>query len=84
MYLVFQILSQSKDELGLILVGSEDTNNPLEDGQSYGNIEIVHTLQLATWNMVHTLSKYKKCTTTEGDWLDALIVAADLIKTEAE
>lgn len=82
---MFQILAQSKDELGLILVGSEDTNNPLfEDGQSYENIEIVHTLELANWSMVHTLSKYQKCTTTEGDWLDALIVAADLIKTEAE
>lgn len=80
-----KILAGSKDEIGLILLGSEQTNNPLADGEgSYNNIEIAHTLQLADWQMVKTISNYEKCTTSNGDWLDALIVAADYMRSAIE
>lgn len=70
--------------MGLILLGSEDTNNPLADEDAYNNIEISHRLQSANWEMVHTISSFKNGTSVDGDWLDALIVAADFLKTTTE
>lgn len=77
-------MTQSKDEVGLILLGSEDTNNPLAEDELYSHIEIRHRLQLARWEMVNTIKSFKKGTTVDGDWLDAIIVAADFIKGETE
>lgn len=79
-----KILSQSIDEIGLIIVGSEETNNPLADDEGYKNIEIAHSLRRANWSMVKSIAKYQKGTEATGDWLDALIVAADFIKTSTE
>lgn len=79
-----KILSDSKDEIGIILLGSEETNNTLADDENYSHIEVIHPLQLASWRMVHNISKYKKCTPVTGDWFDALIVAADYMKTATQ
>ncbi|XP_034247573.1 X-ray repair cross-complementing protein 5 isoform X2 [Thrips palmi] len=79
-----KIFTRSKDEIGLILLGSEDTNNPLANDENYNNIEIRHQLQCANWRMVQTISSFKKGTSVDGDWLDALIVAADFMRTASE
>ncbi|KAK3920864.1 X-ray repair cross-complementing protein 5 [Frankliniella fusca] len=79
-----KIFSKTKDEIGLIFVGSEQTNNQLADGEGYKHIEIAHQLKLANWKMVKSIAQYQKGTAKSGDWLDALIVAADYLKTATE
>ncbi len=79
-----QILSKSKDELGLIFLGSDETNNQLADEEGYQHIEMAHPLQLANWKMVKSLAQYQKGTAKSGDWLDALIVAADYMRSATQ
>lgn len=46
---------ESKDEIGMLLFGTTETNNTLaEDGQ-YENISVVRDLQLVDWNFVKTV-----------------------------
>ncbi|CAG9564934.1 unnamed protein product [Danaus chrysippus] len=77
-----KILSQGKNLLGIILLGSKVTKNNLAD-QTPGccrNIETLSELQYPTWKMIRDLPKQP--TKSTGNWLDALLVAVDLFKSD--
>jgi hypothetical protein len=76
---MFQILANLKDEIALILLGSNETGNGLD----YKNIKLTHSLALPSWEMVQFVNDLKG-TTVNGDWLDAVVVAMDVLKTETE
>jgi hypothetical protein len=76
---MFQILGNSKDEVALMLLGSDETENSL----NYKNIKLTHSMALPTWEMVQFVSNLKG-TTVNGDWLDAVVVAMDVLKKESE
>ena len=76
---LFQILVNSKDEVAVILLGSYVTRNSL----NYENIEVTHSLALPSWDMVQFVNDLKG-TTVNGDWLDAVVVAMDVLKKETE
>jgi hypothetical protein len=76
---MFQILGNSKDEVALILLGSDEPENSLD----YKNIKLTHSLALPSWEMVQFVNDLKG-TTVNGDWLDAVVVAMDVLKRETE
>ena len=76
---MFQILGSVKDEVALILLGSDETGNSL----NYRNIKVTHSLALPSWEMVQFVNDLKG-TTVNGDWLDAVVVAMDVLKKETE
>ena len=74
-----KILGSLKDEAALILLGSDETGNSL----NYRNIKVTHSLALPSWEMVQFVNDLKG-TTVNGDWLDAVVVAMDVLKKETE
>jgi len=76
---MFQILGNFKDETALILLGSDETENNL----NYKRIKVTHSLALPSWEMVQFVNDMKG-TTVNGDWLDAVVVAMDVLKKETE
>ena len=76
---MLQILGNFKDEVALILLGSKETENSL----NYKNIKLTHSLALPSWEMVQFVNDLEG-TTVNGDWLDAVVVAMDVLKKESE
>jgi len=76
---MFQIIGKFKDEVALILLGSDETENSL----NYKRIKVTHSLALPSWEMVQFVDDLKG-TTVNGDWLDAVVVAMDVLKKETE
>ncbi|KAJ6645641.1 X-ray repair cross-complementing protein 5 [Pseudolycoriella hygida] len=79
-----KIFSAPKDEIGLILVGSDCTNNALNKSLGdYENISVALDLEQANWQMLRIVEReIVGPSNSEGDWLDALIVAMDFLKTQ--
>jgi hypothetical protein len=76
---MFQIFASSKDEIALILLGSKETENRL----NYKNIKVTHPLLLPSWELVQFVEDLEG-TMVNADWLDAIVVAMDVLKEETE
>ena len=70
----------SKDELAIVLMGTEDTENNLD----YKHITVPFSLGLPSWDILQLLEGDLKGTSKDADWLDALVVAMDLLKQESQ
>ncbi|CAG5125647.1 unnamed protein product, partial [Candidula unifasciata] len=77
MILQRKMFSESKDEVALILMGSAETDNPLDDGQCYQNILIKRALGVADFQLLQMVQTELQPSNTPGDFLDAIIVAID-------
>jgi len=76
-----KLYSESKDMLGTILFGCQDTSNPLD----YPGVKIVGGgLTQADWDTVSFLREQVRGSEVPGDWVDALVVACDFLKSESE
>lgn len=53
------MFQESKDELALILYGSEESNNDLADEDNYRNINVVFPLSPANWHLFEEIQKVK-------------------------
>ncbi|XP_068617558.1 X-ray repair cross-complementing protein 5-like [Battus philenor] len=75
-----KIMSQGKDLVGIILLGSKNTKNNMASQcpGAFKHIELFIELEVPSWKMIRDLpiAPTNKC----GDWFDALIVAADFFK----
>nr|CAD7400681.1 unnamed protein product [Timema cristinae] len=71
-----QVFSCSKDEVAIILLGSEKTDNIL----NYKNIWLAYPLGAPNWNMIEHIEKRIKPSRVDADWFDALILALDVLK----
>ena len=72
-----RLFSESKDEICLVLAGSEETSNPMD----YDNISVFERgFAPADWDLVTFLRSHVEGTQVEADWLDSVIVAMDLLK----
>jgi hypothetical protein len=76
---LFQIFANLKDEVALILLGSNETQNSL----NYKNIKVTHSLALPSWEMVQFIEDLTG-TMVNADWLDAIVVAMNILKEETE
>lgn len=89
MILQRKIFSESVDEVGVILFGSNETNNELaEDNKfsdQYQHINVVtEWLMKPTWDMVQNVIKLYPTDISNADWLDAVIVAMQFIRSQSE
>ena len=76
-----RLFAESKDEIAVVMFGSEDTNNNL----SYENINVLERgLAPADWELVSFLREHVSGTNLEPDWMDGVIVALDFLKTASE
>jgi hypothetical protein len=77
------LLSESKDDLALILFGSSTTNNSFSShGSFFQNIEIVCNLGVITWDLLQFINNISSTDVKHSDWLSTLVVATDILKNE--
>ncbi|VVC41107.1 Ku70/Ku80, N-terminal alpha/beta,SPOC-like, C-terminal domain,Ku70/Ku80 C-terminal arm,von Willebrand [Cinara cedri] len=85
MILQRKLLTESKDDLALILFGSSQTNNPFSsNGNCYKNIEIVTSLGAITWDLLQHITNLSSTDITPSDWLSTLVIATDMLKKESD
>ncbi|KAK0066306.1 X-ray repair cross-complementing protein 5 [Biomphalaria pfeifferi] len=77
MILQRKIFAESKDEVALILFGTEETENPLADGENYSNITLKSPLGIPDFNLLQMVQDELQPTETPGDFVDAIVVAID-------
>jgi ATP-dependent DNA helicase 2 subunit 2 len=53
------MFQESKDELALILYGTDETNNDLADENNYQNINLVFSLSPANWQLFEEIQKIR-------------------------
>ena len=63
----FQMFSESKDEVALILLGSPDTDNPLAVDGGYDNISIVRPLGPADFDLLQMVKNDVTPSDASGD-----------------
>lgn len=73
-----RIFSESKDEIALVLCGSQKTNNSLSSDDEYRHIDVVSNLQQVSFNLLEKLSNVK-ATQYTCDFIDAIVVALDVL-----
>jgi len=67
------------------LFGSNQTKNHLaSQGCYYNNIEIVTGLGLVTWDLIKHINSISPSDITRSDWLNTLVLAADMLKKETQ
>ncbi|XP_062546603.1 X-ray repair cross-complementing protein 5 [Armigeres subalbatus] len=80
-----KIFSKPQDEVGLVLMGTDETNNQLNlDYGGYQYISEAFELNPSNWQMLRILEKQVHPSTVNGDWFDALIVAMNFLKVNAQ
>ncbi|XP_059149965.1 X-ray repair cross-complementing protein 5-like [Physella acuta] len=77
MILQRKMFSESKDEVALILFGTTEADNPLDDGRSYQHITLKRHLAVADFDLLQMVQTDLQPTDTPGDFVDALVVALD-------
>ncbi|XP_046987746.1 molybdenum cofactor biosynthesis protein 1-like [Schistocerca americana] len=65
-----KIFTSGKDEIGLIVLGSDKTQNPLD----YPNVSVEFPLALPTWQMISFVEKALHESEIKTDWIDGVVV----------
>src|SRR4051812_9590278 len=76
-----KLLFTKRDELGVVLVGTKKTENPLNDevGEGYEHVTVLNTLKVPDLEMLESVDNID-CQDSEGDVIDGLLVAMAVIK----
>ena len=61
------MFSQSKDEICLVLFGTEDTANDLADGESYEHVTLARPLGLVNWELLQYMENDIHPSNVSGD-----------------
>ncbi|KPP56858.1 hypothetical protein Z043_125482, partial [Scleropages formosus] len=84
-----QVFAENKDELGLVLFGSDGTKNPLADGGQYQNICVHRHLMIPDFELLKEIQNDVQPGSKQADYdltappgLDALVVCMDLLQKE--
>ncbi|XP_044222030.1 X-ray repair cross-complementing protein 5 isoform X2 [Thunnus albacares] len=77
-----QVFSETKDELALVLFGTDSTKNSLDKDGQYQNITVHRHLMMADFELLEEIENQIHPESQQADWLDALVVCMDLIQTE--
>lgn len=79
-----KIFAKPNDEVGLLLMGADDTKNDLNTSLSgFDNIVEMIPLQIPTWEMVRELEDLE-AGNFSSDWVDGLVVALNFAKNETQ
>ena len=80
-----KLINGSKETLlGIVLIGTQGTKNILHEKQSCGylNITTLWDLLRLDTDLIKVLEEIRVEKIDKSDWIDGLLVAADLIGTE--
>ncbi|KAK7789806.1 hypothetical protein R5R35_001186 [Gryllus longicercus] len=75
-----KIFASAGDEIGLVLLGTEMTANALQ----YPNISEGFRIANPSWEMMKIVQEIKGTAVDKCDWIDALVVAMDIMQTQTE
>lgn len=79
-----QVFAETKDELALVLFGTDSTKNSLEKDGQYQNITVHRHLMMPDFELLEEIENQIHPESQQADWLDALVVCMDLLKTETQ
>ncbi|XP_061082268.1 X-ray repair cross-complementing protein 5 isoform X2 [Conger conger] len=77
-----QVFAENKDELGLVLFGTDDTKNSLAGDGQYQNIFVHRHLMMPDFELLEDIQNQVQPGSQQADWLDALVVCMDLLQKE--
>lgn len=78
-----KIFSQSKDEVALVLFGTDETDNLLsQNDEEYQNIVVKRELAVVNWDFMTLVQEDVKAGNAAGDFIDAMIVAMDHLQEQ--
>ncbi|XP_009321815.1 PREDICTED: X-ray repair cross-complementing protein 5 isoform X2 [Pygoscelis adeliae] len=77
-----QIFAESKDEVAVVLFGTDGTRNDLASGDQYQNITVHRSLMLPDFDLLEDIQDVIKPDSEQADFLDAIIVCMDLLQKE--
>ncbi|XP_054441655.1 X-ray repair cross-complementing protein 5 [Pteronotus mesoamericanus] len=82
MFVQRQVFAESKDEIALVLFGTDGTENSLACKDQYQNITVHRHLMLPDFNLLEDIESKIQPGSQQADFLDALIVCMDVIQKE--
>ncbi|XP_036714397.1 X-ray repair cross-complementing protein 5 [Balaenoptera musculus] len=82
MFVQRQVFAESKDEIALVLFGTDGTENALAGEDQYQNITVHRHLMLPDFDLLEDIESKIQPGSQQADFLDALIVCMDLIQQE--
>lgn len=82
MFLQRQVFAESKDDIALVLFGTDTTKNDLASGDQYQNITVHRHLMLPDFELLEDIQNAIQPGSGHADFLDALIVCMDVIQKE--
>ncbi|XP_038600374.1 X-ray repair cross-complementing protein 5 isoform X1 [Tachyglossus aculeatus] len=82
MFVQRQVFAESKDEIALVLFGTEGTENALASEGQYQNITVHRHLMLPDFDLLEDIQSVIELGSEQADFLDALIVCMDLLQKE--
>ncbi|XP_077176713.1 X-ray repair cross-complementing protein 5 [Paroedura picta] len=77
-----QVFAESKDEISLVLFGTDGTGNSLANEDQYQHITVHRHLFLPDFDLLEDIQNVVQPGTGQGDILDALIVCMDVLQKE--
>ncbi|NXL30177.1 XRCC5 protein, partial [Glaucidium brasilianum] len=77
-----QVFAESKDEVAVVLFGTDGSRNDLASGDQYQNITVHRSLMLPDFDLLEDIQDVIKPESEQADFLDAIIVCMDLLQKE--
>ncbi|NWX46881.1 XRCC5 protein, partial [Steatornis caripensis] len=77
-----QVFAESKDEVAVVLFGTDGTRNDLASEDQYQNITVHRSLMLPDFDLLEDIQDVIKPGSEQADFLDAIIVCMDLLQRE--
>ncbi|XP_075037201.1 X-ray repair cross-complementing protein 5 [Mixophyes fleayi] len=82
MFVQRQVFAESKDEVAVVLFGTNGTDNALADSGQYQNITVQRHLMLPDFDLLEEIQNVIEPGDEQADFLDALIVSMDILQKE--
>lgn len=79
-----QVFAETKDELALVLFGTDGTKNTLANDDQYQHITVHRRLMIPDFEFLEEIANQIQPENQQADWLDALVVCMDLLQTETK
>ncbi|XP_010016161.1 PREDICTED: X-ray repair cross-complementing protein 5-like, partial [Nestor notabilis] len=77
-----QVFAESKDEVAVVLFGTDGTRNDLASRDQYQNITVHRSLMLPDFYLLEDIQDVIKPGSEQADFLDAIIVCMDLLQKQ--
>ncbi|NWT66594.1 XRCC5 protein, partial [Prunella himalayana] len=77
-----QVFAESKDEIAVVLFGTNGTRNDLASEDQYQNITEHRSLKLPDFDLLEDIQNVIKAGSKQADFLDAIIVCMDLLQKQ--